>query len=138
MQPFLSLMRHPPATVTTPSTVTLLAGGTACDMRLIALLLIGALASFSRAAMRHKHRIRIVRKPTVNLWGAAKRPLNHSCKSSPPSLYMTGEGGSGELRRAPQMAWAECTTGSGIMQLRRGVRGPACLYMLLTTPVVMI
>ena len=46
MQPFLSLMRHPPATVTTPSTVTLLAGGTACDMRLIALLLIGALASF--------------------------------------------------------------------------------------------
>ena len=119
MQPFLSLMRHPPATVTTPSTVTLLAGGTACDMRLIALLLIGALASFSRAAMRHKHRIRIVRKPTVNLWGAAKRPLNHSCKSSPPSLYMTGEGGpeSGGgphrwLGLSVQQGLASCSSGA--------------------------
>ena len=81
MQPFLSLMRHPPATVTTPSTVTLLAGWATSGLLLVALVLI-------RAAMRRKHRTGIARKPTANLWGAAKlKPLSQLQKLSPEPTH---------------------------------------------------
>ena len=80
MQPFLSLMRHP-AAAATATAVTFLAGWTACGLLLIALVLI-------RAAMRRKHRTGIARKPTANLWGAAKRrPLSQLQKLSPEPTH---------------------------------------------------
>ena len=80
MQPFPSFMRHP-ATAVTAATVTFLAGWATSELLLIALVLI-------RAAMRRKHRTGIARKPTANLWGAAKRrPLSQLQKLSPEPTH---------------------------------------------------
>ena len=80
MQPFPSFMRHP-ATAVTAATVTFLAGWATSGLLLIALVLI-------RAAMRRKHRTGIARKPTANLWGAAKlKPLSQLQKLSPEPTH---------------------------------------------------
>lgn len=80
MHPFLS------------AAVTFLEGWTACSLLYIVLLLVDALASFSR--------IGTVRKATANLWGATKRgPLSQLQKLCPEPI-VTGEGASAESAAA--------------------------------------
>ena len=102
--------------------VTFLAGWTACSLLYIVLLLVDALASFSR--------IGTVRKATANLWGATKRrPLSQLQKLCPEPI-VTGEGASAESAAALHrwLGLPVLTEGHG-MQLRRSAHGPACLLL---------
>ena len=109
--------------------VTFLAGWTACSLLYIVLLLVDALASFSR--------IGTVRKATANLWGATKRrPLSQLQKLCPEPI-VTGEGASAESAAALH----RCTTdGLGCLCLQKGMAcsfdavhtGPPAYYYLCT------